>query len=86
MNRLCFTRGLRTGFARGNTVEYALDQSYKIGSLRQLYSMSSHAEIIRSDALNSLLNEKVSGSAKIDILGFFDLNISNNVCYNLLIK
>lgn len=68
---LCFTSGLRTGFARDNTVEYELDawldKSYKIGLLRQVYSMSSHAEIIRSDALNSLLfNEKVSGLAKIE--------------------
>ena len=45
-----------------------LDQSYKIESLRQFYSMSSHAEIIRSDALNSLLNGNVRVSAKIDIL------------------
>ena len=58
---------LRTCFARGNTVEYVLDQLYKIELLRQLYSMSSHAEIIRSDALNSLLNGNVRVSAKIDI-------------------
>ena len=32
--------------------------------------MSIHAEIIRSDALNSLLNGNVRVSAKIDILRF----------------
>ena len=68
MNHLCFTSGCaRTCFARGNTVEYVLDQPYKIELLRQLYSMSSHAEIIRSDALNSLLNGNVRVLAKIDI-------------------
>jgi len=30
MNHLAFTSGLHTRLARGNTVEYALDQSYKI--------------------------------------------------------
>jgi len=65
-----FYEGLRTYFARGNTVEYALDQLYKIESLRQFYSMSSHAEIIRSDELNSLLNGNVRVSVKIDILRF----------------
>ena len=70
MNCLCFTSDCAPGFARGNTIEYALDQSYKIESLRQLYSLSSHAEIIRSDALNSLLNGNVRVSAKIDILRF----------------
>jgi len=33
---------------------HLLDQSYKIGLLRQFYSMSSHAEIIRSDAFKTL--------------------------------
>ena len=38
--------------------------------------MSSHAEIIRSDALNSLLNGNVRVLAKIDILRF--LPVANN--------
>ena len=70
MNWRCFTSDCAPASQGGNTVEYALDQSYKIESLRQFYSMIIHVEIIISDALNSLLNGNVRVSAKIDILRF----------------